>query len=382
MRRACRDLRPGAVDANDAPLSEAVGHGVLDVGDVPPYFLDGEGGGRDGEEGECGAHRGRGGGLQGGRGSAAEGRRAPWRYLSRGRRVYAHFQTRAGEAVSPQILSDKGYHAGYLITPVAHGTIAASAEPHEAIARSPLPSGEISDKIRHHQLMIRSKGASGLLPAISSACVATCPQTISTNIQKCRPPELSSPPLVPPRPRRPPAMGKNVFSVPIFFIVFRETLEAAIIISVLLGLVEQIAHEDDGGSLATAAVSRNEKRDGDNSSGHASGDLDDEPTLESPDDADRRKRLFIRRMRLQIFFGSFLGLFIALAIGAAFIAVWFTKASDLWSKSEELWEGTPPPARLSDNPRSPPPHRHLLAHRGPHDLRHGHHHAQDGPRQG
>lgn len=134
-------------------------------------------------------------------------------------------------------------------------------------------------------------------------------------------------------------MGKNVFSVPIFFIVFRETLEAAIIISVLLGLVEQIAHEDDGGSLATAAVSRNEKRDGDNSSGHASGDLDDEPTLESPEDADRRKRLFIRRMRLQIFFGSFLGLFIALAIGAAFIAVWFTKASDLWSKSEELWEG-------------------------------------------
>jgi high-affinity iron transporter len=34
----------------------------------------------------------------------------------------------------------------------------------------------------------------------------------------------------------------NVFSVPIFFIVFRETLEAAIIISVLLGIVEQIAN--------------------------------------------------------------------------------------------------------------------------------------------
>jgi len=30
---------------------------------------------------------------------------------------------------------------------------------------------------------------------------------------------------------------------------------------------------------------------------------------------------------------------VALAIGAAFIAVWFTKASDLWKKSEELWEG-------------------------------------------
>ena len=35
--------------------------------------------------------------------------------------------------------------------------------------------------------------------------------------------------------------GDTLFSIPIFFIVFRETLEAAIIISVLLGLVEQIA---------------------------------------------------------------------------------------------------------------------------------------------
>ena len=29
----------------------------------------------------------------------------------------------------------------------------------------------------------------------------------------------------------------------------------------------------------------------------------------------------------------------ALAIGAAFIAIWFTQAADLWNKSEELWEG-------------------------------------------
>jgi high-affinity iron transporter len=42
---------------------------------------------------------------------------------------------------------------------------------------------------------------------------------------------------------------------------------------------------------------------------------------------------------MQIFLGAGLGFFIALAIGAAFIAVWFTKAADLWSKSEELWEG-------------------------------------------
>jgi high-affinity iron transporter len=42
---------------------------------------------------------------------------------------------------------------------------------------------------------------------------------------------------------------------------------------------------------------------------------------------------------MQIFAGAGLGLLIALAVGAAFIAVWFTQASDLWAKSEELWEG-------------------------------------------
>jgi hypothetical protein len=41
----------------------------------------------------------------------------------------------------------------------------------------------------------------------------------------------------------------------------------------------------------------------------------------------------------QIFAGSGLGFLISAAIGAAFLAIWFTKASDLWKKSEELWEG-------------------------------------------
>jgi len=56
------------------------------------------------------------------------------------------------------------------------------------------------------------------------------------------------------------------------------------------------------------------------------------------DDQVQRRRL-VRKLRIQIFAGAGLGLFIALAIGASFIAVWFTKASDLWAKSEELWEG-------------------------------------------
>jgi len=139
-------------------------------------------------------------------------------------------------------------------------------------------------------------------------------------------------------------MGKNVFSVPIFFIVFRETLEAAIIVSVLLGLVEQIANEDGAPSASTTVVGTvHEKRDGDVSptdrDNSSAEQIDSEPVLDSDEDAETRKKRFIRRMRWQIFAGSFLGFFIALSIGAAFIAVWFTKASDLWAKSEELWEG-------------------------------------------
>ncbi|KAK0458145.1 Ftr1 protein [Desarmillaria tabescens] len=115
-------------------------------------------------------------------------------------------------------------------------------------------------------------------------------------------------------------MTKNLFSVPIFFIVFRETLEAAIIISVLLGLAEQIIHDDRRPIVAAEANSE------ENSSGNDS------------DNVVKRRRL-IRKLRIQIFLGAGIGLFIAFAIGAAFIAVWFTRASDLWQKAEKLWEG-------------------------------------------
>ncbi|KAL0578123.1 high-affinity iron permease [Marasmius crinis-equi] len=126
-------------------------------------------------------------------------------------------------------------------------------------------------------------------------------------------------------------MAKNLFSVPIFFIVFRETLEAAIIVSVLLGLAEQLVNDDPGRIFqeGTSTISRSQP------SQHEDG-----PASESAveDDQVQRRRL-IRKLRWNIFGGAFIGLLIALAIGAAFIAVWFTKASNLWAKSEELWEG-------------------------------------------
>ncbi|KAA8897716.1 hypothetical protein TRICI_006679 [Trichomonascus ciferrii] len=89
----------------------------------------------------------------------------------------------------------------------------------------------------------------------------------------------------------------NVFSVEIFFIVFRETLEASVIISVLLAFVKQ-------------GLGRQ---------------VED-------------KKLY-RKLLWQIWIGAFLGLFICFAIGGAFIGVFYSLGKDIWAQSEDLWEG-------------------------------------------
>ena len=164
-------------------------------------------------------------------------------------------------------------------------------------------------------------------------------------------------------------MAGNLFSIPIFFIVFREALEASIIISVLLGLVEQIvlkgnvyspnpvtSHHSVGIQQDTPVSDNDtptpveEKPVGsgsiraghDNESTPGNTTPQDSTPEESPqgaeDTATIDKRL-VRKLRWQIFLGAGAGFLIAVAIGAAFIAVWFTQAADLWSKSENLWEG-------------------------------------------
>ena len=88
-------------------------------------------------------------------------------------------------------------------------------------------------------------------------------------------------------------MAPTVFSIPIFFIVFRETLEAAIIVSVLLGLVEQIVHiRSDRLSGQTPSPSSPEENDK-KENGFTS-------TRELPGDEDAvRTRRLVRKMRFQ-----------------------------------------------------------------------------------
>ncbi|KAJ1903444.1 high-affinity iron permease [Coemansia sp. IMI 209127] len=89
-------------------------------------------------------------------------------------------------------------------------------------------------------------------------------------------------------------MADNVFNVAIFFILFRETIEAAVIVSVLLSFCKQMFGHD---------------------------------------------KATYNRARKQIWIGTGVGFAICLAIGVIFIAIFYTVADDLWAKAENLWEG-------------------------------------------
>jgi high-affinity iron transporter len=70
----------------------------------------------------------------------------------------------------------------------------------------------------------------------------------------------------------------SLFSVPLFFIIFRETLEASIIISVLLSLVENLV-EKSGGTPPTSQI---------------------EHVEEGEETYEQRKKRLVRRMRIQV----------------------------------------------------------------------------------
>lgn len=89
----------------------------------------------------------------------------------------------------------------------------------------------------------------------------------------------------------------DVFNVQIFFVVFRETLEAVVVVSVLLAFLKQ------GLGKAT-----------------------DDPVV-------------YKRLRRQVWVGSILGVFVCLVIGCAFIGAFYSLGKDIWASSEDLWEG-------------------------------------------
>ncbi|KAL4400560.1 ferrous iron transmembrane transporter [Malassezia pachydermatis] len=96
--------------------------------------------------------------------------------------------------------------------------------------------------------------------------------------------------------------GNRVFAPTIFFIAFREALEAALVIGILTGMLERV-------------VGKNKH---------------------TMDDASKK---LIRKLRIYIIAGALTGLGIAFIIGAIFLAIFYTQTTDLYGRSEELWEG-------------------------------------------
>ncbi|KAF9123758.1 high-affinity iron permease [Mortierella sp. 14UC] len=88
-------------------------------------------------------------------------------------------------------------------------------------------------------------------------------------------------------------MGAYV-SVPVLFILFRETTEAAVIVSVLLSFLRQVISNDE------------------------------------------RMR---KRLARQVWAGTAMGLLISIIIGATFIVVWNKYGKNLWANSEGIWVG-------------------------------------------
>lgn len=89
----------------------------------------------------------------------------------------------------------------------------------------------------------------------------------------------------------------NVFNVQVFFIVFRETLEAVVVVSVLLAFLKQGL----GGATNDPAV--------------------------------------YKKLVRQVWVGALLGLLICLILGGAFIGTFYSLGKDIWGNSEDLWEG-------------------------------------------
>lgn len=93
-------------------------------------------------------------------------------------------------------------------------------------------------------------------------------------------------------------MTVNVFSVPVFFVVFRETLETVVIVSVLLAFLKQ--------------------------------------TLDGPN----TDKAVYRKLVAQVWLGTALGLLICLIIGGGIIGAFYSLGKDAWTNTEYYWEGS------------------------------------------
>ncbi|ANB13607.1 Fth1p [Sugiyamaella lignohabitans] len=118
---------------------------------------------------------------------------------------------------------------------------------------------------------------------------------------------------------------QDYFSIQVFFLIFRETLETAVIVSVLLAFLKRgLSNDKPSPSDGYSSIDNTDNETVTNS-----------PTISSADNS----RVY-RQLVLQVWIGAALGLFICLVIGSLFIFAFYYLGTNLWNVTERIWEAT------------------------------------------
>lgn len=88
------------------------------------------------------------------------------------------------------------------------------------------------------------------------------------------------------------AMSSNFFSIPVFFIVLRETLEVTLVVSILFSFIQQLFDSQS---------------------------------------------LVYRHLRRKIWQGTLIGFSVSVIIGTAVIVVWYTALHNFWNDTEDIF---------------------------------------------
>lgn len=114
---------------------------------------------------------------------------------------------------------------------------------------------------------------------------------------------------------------EKYFSVQVFFIIFRETIETAIIVSVLLAFLNQ--------GFGEKSI-ENEHEEVEHEGSHP----DQAKTLR----IEQASLSIYRKLVIQVWAGAVLGLLVCLVIGSFFVYAFYHLGKDLWGATEKLWE--------------------------------------------
>ncbi|KAI5951547.1 FTH1 [Candida jiufengensis] len=128
----------------------------------------------------------------------------------------------------------------------------------------------------------------------------------------------------------------DYFSIQTFLIVLRETLESAIIISVLLSFVHQTFSTKSDDHKEQVARVIQEQTNGEYYAISQTISNSDSTSIDTRSDDEK----LCNFLKLQIWFGGLMGILVCLLIGSVILAVFYFIGSDLWSVTEHYWEGT------------------------------------------